>query len=174
MKHLLLIALTAIYLPATAQKLAEDEKDEFTGLQVKETSVEKLAHPFKMSGFSYNFAVKKVDDRYYFNLRMMSLNGEVFAIRKDSKFMLRLKNDSVITLLSPSFEVSGKGEAGSGLSASSAQGVSIYYPITKQEISLINASEITKIRVYTSDGFTEQDIKEAGSKKVKAAFSLLQ
>lgn len=174
MKYLLLITLVATSLSVTGQKLLEDKKDEFTGLQVKETSVEKLAHPLKMSGFAYNFAVRKVDAHYYFNLRMMSLNGEVFAIRKDSKFMLKLKNDSVITLLAPSFEVSGKGEAGSGLSAGNAQGVSIYYPITKDEISLIHASEIVKIRVYTSGGFTDQDIKEAGSKKIKAAFTLLQ
>jgi hypothetical protein len=158
---------------ATAQKLTTNETDEFTRNQVKETSVEKLAHPFKMSGFAYNFSAKRINDNYYFNLRMMSLNKEVFAIRKDSKLMIRLKNDSIITLLAPSFEVSGTGKAGSGLSAGSAEGTSVYYPISRDEIDLLLSSEIVKLRVYTSEGYTEQDIKEAGSKKVKECFRLV-
>lgn len=174
MKYFILISLIAVNLPATAQKLVQNSKDEFTGNQIKETSVEKLAHPLKMNGFAYNFSVKRVNDTYFLNLRMMSLNKSVFAIREDSKLMIKLKNDSVITLFAAEFNVSGKGGAGSGLSAGNAEGTSVYYPISNEQIELILQSDISKIRVYTSDGFTEQDIKVAGGRKVKAAFSLLQ
>lgn len=168
-----ILPLLILSISVNAQKVTTDKKDQFTGLAVKETSVEQLAHPLKMNGFAYNFSTKKVDDKYYFNLRMMSLNKEVFAINKDSKLMILLKNDSVITLLAPSFVISGKGKAGSGLSAGNAEGLSIDYLISKEEIELLASSDIAKIRVYTSDGYTEQDIKETASKKVKKAFSLI-
>jgi hypothetical protein len=168
-----IIPLLLLSLSVQAQKVTTDKKDEFTGTEVKETSVEKLAHPVKMSGFAYNFSTKKINGQYFLNLRMMSLNKQVFAIRKDSKLMLLLKNDSIITLLAPEFEVSGKGKAGSGLSAQNAEGLRMNYPISEEEIAMILRSDIHKIRVYTSDGYTEQEIKEAGSEKVKKAFGLL-
>jgi hypothetical protein len=171
MKHF--IPLLFLSLSVHAQKVITDKKDEFTGNIVRETSVEKLAHPVKMSGFAYNFSAKKVNGHYFLDLRMMSLNKQVFAIRKESKLMLLLKNDSVITLLASDFEVSGKGKAGSGLSAQNAEGLRMNYPISEEEIAMILRSDIHKIRVYTSDGYTEQEIKEAGSEKVKKAFGLL-
>jgi hypothetical protein len=159
---------------ATGQRLIVNKKDEFTGNHVKETSVEKLAHPFKMNGFAYNFSAKRVNETFFLNLHMMSLNKEVFAVRKDSRLMIRLKNDSVVTLFATEFDISGRGKAGSGLSSGNAEGASIYYPISADQIKDITESDIVKIRVYTTDGFTEQGIKKNGSEKVKKAFNLLQ
>jgi hypothetical protein len=167
----LLIPLLLISVSSFAQKLTENKRDDFTNKGIKQTSVEKLARSSKMSGFSYDFSIRKVDSTYLFNVRMMSFG--VYSIAKYDKFLIKLKNDSIITLYNPEYEISGRGRGSSGLSGSNTQGTSIYYPITVDQINQILQSDITKIRVYTTEGYSEEDVKESASDKVKAAFKLV-
>lgn len=165
----LLLPLLLIYSSAFAQKLITNKTDEFTGNKVKETSVENLAQP--LSGFSYRFSFKKINDDVLFNLRVIS-HGSVFAI-KDGEVLMLKTNDSVIKLSNTEYAISKKGGAGGGLSSSYSEGVSLYFRLDNEAIELIKNKPIIKVRLYTTDGYTEQDVKSAADKRVKEALALI-
>lgn len=158
---------------AFAQKLVTNKTDEFTGKKVKETSIETLAKPLKMSGFTYTFAMKKVDENLYLNLRLMSLSNSVFSIKDGSVLSLKMDNDSVINLSNPEYTISKRGGAGAGLTSGNSEGVSLYFLISNENIELLKVHKIVKVRVYTTNGYTDQDIKAAADKKVKDALKLV-
>lgn len=157
---------------AFSQKIVTDKKDEFTGNSVKETSVENLAQPLKMSGYSYKFSFKKINENIYLGLRIMSLSNSVFAI-KDGEVLMLKTEDTVITLSNTKYEISSRGGAGSGLSSGSSHGVTLYFPLDNEAIQTIKSKMIIKLRLYTTDGYSEQDIKAAADKKVKTAINLI-
>jgi hypothetical protein len=154
---------------AFAQKLITDKTDEFTGKKVKETSVENLAQP--LSGIAYRFSFKKIDDNVYFNLRVIS-HGSVFAI-KDGEVLMLKTADSVIKLSNTEYVISKKGGAGGGLSSSYSEGVSLYFRLNNESVELIKSKAIIKVRLYTTDGYTEQDVKASADKRVKDALALV-
>jgi hypothetical protein len=165
---LLLLCSTAF-----AQKLITDKTDEFTGKKVKETSIENLAQPFKMSGYAYKFSFKKINDALFFNLRAMSLSNSVFAIKDGEVLMLKMA-DTVVKLSNIDYVISKRGGAGgSGLSSANSQGVSLYFPLNKESAELIKSNTILKVRLYTTEGYTEQDVKTAADKRVKDALTLV-
>lgn len=155
------------------QHLITNSTDEFTGKKIKETSIENLAQPFKMSGFTYKFSFKKVNDNLYLNLRIMSLSNSVFAIKDGEVLMLKI-SDTVLKLSNSDYVISKKGGSGApGLSSSTCEGVSLYFPLTSESVDLLKSKPIVKIRLYTTDGFTEQEIKDVADKKVKNALALV-
>lgn len=155
-----------------AQKLVTNKTDEFTGKKVKETSIENLAQPFKMSGFAYKFSFKMVNDALYFNLRIMSLSNSVFAIKDGEVLMLKMA-DTVVTLSNTEYAISKKGGAGGGLSSGYSEGVSLYFQLNKESVAIIKNKAILKVRLYTTDGYSEQEVKEAADKRVKDALALV-
>lgn len=152
-----------------AQKLITDKTDEFTGNKVKETSVENLAQP--LSGIAYRFSFRKINDKLYFNLRVIS-HGSVFAI-KDGEVLMLKTADSVIKLSNTEYAISKKGGAGGGLSSSYSEGVSLYFKLDNESIELIKSKPIIKVRLYTTDGYAEQDVKASADKRVKDALALV-
>lgn len=166
---LLLPLLLLLCSSSFAQKLITNKKDEFTGNKVKETSVENLAQP--LSGFSYRFSFKKINDNLYFNLRVIS-HGSVFAI-KDGEVLMLKTADSIIKLSNTEYAISKKGGAGGGLSSSYSEGVSLNFRLDSEAIEMIKNKIIQKIRLYTTDGYTEQEIKAAADKRVKEALALI-
>jgi hypothetical protein len=154
------------------QKLVINKTDEFTGKKVKETSVESLAQPFKMSGYTYKFSFKRINEDIYFNLRIMSLSNSVFAIKDGDVLMLKTA-DTVIKLSNIEYSISKKGGAGPGLSSSGSEGVSLYFPLTNESIEMIKNKPIVKVRLYTTNGYTEQDVKTAADKRIKDALALI-
>lgn len=169
---LLLPLLLIVSTNSFSQKLVTNKTDEFTGKKVKETSVETLARPFKMSGFAYTFSFKKVDDNLYFNLRAMSLSNSVFAI-KDGEVLMLKTADTVLKLSNVEYTISKKGGAGGGLSSGGTEGVSLYFLLNSEAVELIKNKPILKVRLYTTEGYTEQDVKSASDKRVKDALGLI-
>jgi hypothetical protein len=169
---LILPILLLVCTTAFAQKLVTNKTDEFTGNSVKETSVENLAQPLKMSGYSYKFSFKKINENVYLGLRIMSLSNSVFAI-KDGEVLMLKTEDTVITLSNSKYEISSRGGAGGGLSSSNSQGVTLYFSLNKDAVDTLKSKSINKLRLYTTDGYSEQDIKPAADKKVKAALNLI-
>lgn len=170
---LLLPLLLIICSNAFAQKLVTNKTDEFTGKKVKETSVETLARPLKMSGFSYDFTFKKVDEDLFFKLKIMSLSNSVFAIKDGGVFMIKMEDDSIISLSNSEYTISKTGGGSSGFSGSAVQGATLYFPVSKQYADLLKSKKIVKVRIYTTEGYSEQDVKSNADKKIKAALALI-
>lgn len=172
MKYLLLlfaVSTSAVY----SQKLVTNSKDEFTGKIVKQTSVEALAAPFKMTGYRYDFSIKQVDSNCYFNLRLTSLSNSVFSIKDGDQFAIKFQDGSVVELTNTEYAISERGKGSTGLSGSMSFGVSLFMLLSKENIDALLSKKITKVRIYTTDGYSDQDIKSNADKKVKAALKLI-
>ena len=165
MKKLMLIFLLCPLI-ASAQKIVEDKVDEFTKKHVKRSSWENFGFS---SGFSGYTRVEKIDGTIWLNLRFMT--GGVVAMKDGAKFMLMTKTDSVITLYNNTYEISCSGCGAIGLVGSAAQGLNVSFMLPESKIVYLIQNGLKKIRLYTTDGYVEREIKE---KHVKSLLRQLE
>lgn len=171
-KLLLLIAASLFMLPLCyAQEIEKNEVDEFTGNRVITTSWEKLT--YKMSFVSYA-RFKVIDDDIYLNVKMMQGNGSVFAIAEEAKLMLMFEDKSVLELQSLTYEIASRGAGAIGLAGSNAHGINATY-VTGQDdwLSVLQKELITKVRIYTTDGYIDTDVRNKDAIKIRAAANLI-
>jgi hypothetical protein len=165
------ILFTLLFIPVFCfgQKLVKNEVDEFTGISVKTTSLEQLVSESPWGGNSFHLSesVKRINDNYYLIVRF-SLDN-VFSVASEQKLMIKLENDSIVTLLNKEYDISSNGRGAIG----GKQGVYLTYPIESDDLDLLKENKATKIRIYTTDGYLEKDIKEKNQDKIKKCIELV-
>ncbi len=170
MKKILLFLFISSF--AFAQKIEKDYKDEFTGSQIIKSDWEYLNNASK--GFSAKFRLSKIDDLHYLDLKMMigSSHPKVFSIHEGDKLMFKLSSDVIIELPSLSSEVTCTGSGSTSLVGSAAQGINISYSITEEQFQQLKSTPVAKLRIYTTDGYVENDVKEKHAKTIQKTFQL--
>lgn len=153
------------------QTLEENKVDEFTNNTVKRTSWEMFNSDFKFTAY---FRVSQINDNQYFDLKLMLASGSVFSIGKDQEIMFKLSNDTIIKLPNLEYSVSCRGCGAKGLMGSEAQGIQVSYPISKTQSDLLKSISIAKVRIYTNDGYIEDEMKTKNAVKIKKALALLE
>lgn len=155
MKTLFLIAL---FFPTfcLAQKLEVNKIDEFTKASVKRTSWETINYSNRLMAYTQ---ISKIDDIYYLNLKIMSPD-KVFSIDKEDELMIKTITDSVITLYNLKYEISCTGCGSKGLLGSGLQGIEVSYKIPVEIVSYLLTNKIKKLRIYATNGYFEDDIKD--------------
>lgn len=166
----LMIILYSISFLIYSQEIEVDEIDEFTGNEVKRTTWETLNADMKFTAY---FRISKINDNTYFDLKMMMVDGSVFSIDKDQEIMFKLENDEVVKLPNLQYEITCKGCGAIGFGGSAAQGIHVSYPINKEDAQRLISFNITKIRIYTNQGYFEKEPKEKNVKKISNALKLL-
>lgn len=169
LKLVVLIFLSAIS-GTWAQKLEENKKDEFTNNVVKRTSWEPLKQTMKDY---YFFRITKINEVTYFDFKMMVIGGKVFSINKGQELMFKLSNDEIVKLSNLEYTISCKGCGAKGLSGSEAEGIQVSYIIEESLLEKLKSGLVVKLRVYTTDGYREEDIKEKNAATIKAALTLV-
>lgn len=159
------------------QKIEENKYDEFTDNSVMRTSWEDLCtenHVLK-SSFNMFYRISRINDHYYFDVKLGLDN--VFSISDKDMLMLKLENDFIIKLENTKYKISEKGGAFTGKFSQQymapKQGVYIHYMISKEQLDLISKYSLTKIRVYTTDGYYEKDVKMKNYNKFKKSIGLI-
>jgi len=173
MKRKTLLLLTILFCIAAksfGQKLDENTVDDFTKKSIKRTSWESLFATSGSGQAHYRFSV--VDNDETLDLRY-NQNGKIFGISEGLQFMLKLDNGDVITLLNPSFVITCKGCGATGMNGSGAEGIQVFYPITKEQSDKLKAGKVVKVRIYTNDGYIEEDVKDKNAEKITASLNLL-
>ena len=141
------------------QKLEENKVDEFTKSFVKRTSWETIS-PFNMSNRFYAFtSFRKINNIYLLDFKMTLRNDAVFSINKGDNIMFKT-SDSVIIMSNSNYKISCKGCGVKGFTGSGLEGIEVVYEISESDVKYLISNKIKKIRVYTSDGYVEEDIKE--------------
>jgi hypothetical protein len=151
------------------QKLSENEVDEFTGNTVMRTSWETLYASLKFTSY---YRVSKINNDYYLDLKIV-MNGAVFSIDEGAELMIKLKTSEIISLSNLEFKVTCLGCGAKGLAYSSAQGIQVSYKLSKSQIDELKKGIGTKLRIYTSKGYLEGNIKARNYKKFKNALGLI-
>lgn len=176
MKKIILPIILFVSVYSFGQSLAENKIDEFKKVHIKRTSWETL-HSFS-KGFVVNYRIEKIDSIVAFNLKMMVGNGftptKVFSISKDSEIIFKLDNEELVSLFSISHEITCTGCGAIGFVGSEAQGINIRYFLDKSSIDKLIKNKVVKIRIYTTDGYYEDNIKEKRAIEFIKSIELVQ
>lgn len=174
-KVVILLVVSFSTILCFCQKLERNEVDEFTGHKVKETSWEVFAShtPLDLSKtFGGQFRICRVNDSYFFDLRL-SLSP-VFSVDKGQVLMFKLDNNDVVQFPCTEYKISKKGGGVSGVKWSGTEGLYVTYIIDKEQLDLIKDYKSVKVRVYTSKGYAECDIKDSDAQKIIKALKLVE
>jgi hypothetical protein len=163
----LLIIFSSVVLQA--QSLEKNEVDEFTGHTVKQTSWETFNNSMSFTGY---FRISKINESYFFDLKMM-IGSKIFSIDQGQEFMFKLSNDEVIILKNLEYTIACKGCGAKGFAGSQGYGIQTSYVLTPDQVQALFQKDIIKVRIYTNDGYVENDLKSKNSIKIKTALSLI-
>jgi hypothetical protein len=156
-----------------AQKLTEDKMDEFTKVWIKRTSWAALTKdPSSMRPYRSAFRICKVNDRVYLQLKMM-LNNSVYSIKEGSPLMFLLEGGDVVTINSNEYAITNYGDGAEGSGGSDNLGTNTTYDLSNEVIEKLLKGKITKIRIYTSEFFVEQEDKRNADKHLKRCLLLI-
>ncbi len=151
---LILITLSTFY-SFSQCKFKKDEVDEFTKNRIRETKDFMVAGVFSQS---YMVQLRQVNDGYFLKLGYSTLGTSSIVIGQGDELMIKLNNDSVITL--QSLEIASATHSySSGMTATT---IYCNYSITKEQLELLAKNPAVKIRFYTTDGYLEKETTTNG------------
>lgn len=155
---------------ALGQKIVEDKVDDFTGDSILKTSWETINMSNKFTAYC---RISKINKDFFFDLKLM-IGGTVFSIDEKQNLMFKLDNDEIITLSNLKYSITCNGCGAKGIIGSQIQGIMVSYPINKEKIIKLKKYNTLKIRIYTNDGYVENELKSKHSKRIKKTMSLLE
>ena len=150
------------------QSIAEDKIDEFTKTSIKRTSWESLTSSIIYTSY---FRFSKINDDFFLDIKL--IDGNVFSIDEGQKIMFKLSNDKILALQNLEHQITCTGCGAKGFVGSTGQGIQVSYPLNKENFDMLKEYDVLKIRIYTSEGFREGDLKTKNLKKFKKGLSLI-
>lgn len=162
MKRLFLFLVFAP-LFAVSQRIAENKVDEFTHNMVKRTTWDLLAYKFNGSMYAHT-RISLINKDYFLQLRYLCRSG--CAIGEGGRFMLKLDNDSIITLVSIKSEIACTGCGATGLVGAGVLGLDLSFTATEEQIRYVAVHRVVKARLYLSDGYVEASIGSGYAKNL--------
>jgi|TARA_R110002153_G_C13010229_1_gene466191 hypothetical protein len=170
MKKLLFILLFIITSASFSQKIVKHKIDEFTNQVIKDTSWEKLAWNGNMNALVRG---RRVDLNYYLEFKMI-LDNKVYSVDEGEVLLLKLSDGDILKLNNLKFEVSSVGGGSVGISGSNLLGINFTCSISESEITKLKNKDLVKLRIYTSEGYKEESVKQKRVLKFKKLISLLE
>lgn len=170
-KLLMFILVILGSLSINAQTLEINEIDEFTGIKRKVTSWETVAIVSKFGGymrFADNGGAKLLSLK-----AVIGAPGKMFYVERDTDFLIKLEDGTVITLKNEESVVACMGCGARGYGYSQAFGIHLNYILSTENFQKLLNSKIVKIRLITSIGTVDQELKPKASDTLLAAIKLL-
>jgi hypothetical protein len=164
----------ASFLPlfTQAQKIVENRIDDFTHDSVKVTSWDPLVWNFGPN-MKMRTRVSAVGEKLFLNVTLMR-PGPDMEMTEGANLMFKTEEGKIITLRNPKDQLSCIGCAAKGLYASDAPGLVLSFPISREDMRLLAAQQVTKVRIDLADGYWEHDIKQKLAKKLQKQFGIVQ
>lgn len=138
-------------------KYVKNEVDKFTNKTILETKLDALGVSGMGMGFTSGYSFYKSNNDRFIKF-VFTTTGSVFAISKGEGVMFKLENGDVVTLHFLESVVSDVSYI-SGLNTS-AKKITTLVPLSDLEVEKLNKSLITDIRVYTTDGYIDDEVKK--------------
>ncbi len=131
----------------------ENQVDKFTKEVVKETKLKILY----LKGLSESMSIRgrSVGDTKYLLLEWAYF--DVFGISENSELWLLLKNEEVVKIPA-AFGVVADAPSSSDMFSIWKGG--IQYRISDEQISQVLSSQVTDIRIHTTDGYVDRELKK--------------
>jgi len=109
-------------------------------------------------GGTVNFRVRVINGKVILDVKRLVYFGDLWSIRSGDLLILKLENDSVIQAASIESSVGCFGCGAVGLDGSKAPGTYSHYYLSDSFINQVLHEQVVKIRMYTSDGYVEEEI----------------
>lgn len=156
----------------SAQKLEKNEIDKFTKKSIKATSWEPLIGKGGMSALYTNFRIRKIDEKVWFELKMM-MNNEIYSILENDQIIFLFENESTLTLHNNESTVACKGCGAPGFVGSEGFGTHTIYKLTKEDIETFRMNKLIGVRIYNSESYVEGEITKANA-SLKKCLDLIE
>lgn len=169
-KYSILIVLLILSYKAFSQKIDKSEVDDFTGKKAVYTSYEKIKGSMNCKNILH-FRLISESEKEYMQLKWST--DRMLSVSEGENVLLKLSNNDILKCKNLKYVLASNGDGAVGLNCSKALGVCLDLSIENIEIFKSNDVFVTKIRIQTSEGYFDIDIKEKDSKKLNKAYSLL-
>ena len=166
---LIIAALLLNIFNLSAQKLVKNSKDEFTGALVKETSWETVVMKSNLTLYS---RARKINDQYILDFKI-TMGGSVFSMDKGDEIMFKLSNGKIQSIENAEYSITSSGGGARGLAGSNMQGLEASFYVDQNIIDDLKTYNIEKIRIYTTDGYVEEDVNKDKDIKFKSLLKLV-
>lgn len=154
----------------TAQTLKEDKVDEFTKKSVKRTSWETVCG----KGSFYTYAQSsKINDNRFLTFRIMS-NAKVYVVNEGDELMLKLANDSIVSLKVLKRAISCRGCGSIGIIGSAADGIEVVFDLKEEIYTYLLLNKVAKMRLQTSSGYIEAELKDKHAEMLIRVLELIK
>jgi hypothetical protein len=180
MKKILVIATLCLPFTVSAQKLLKPNVDKISGDTTWSTSKEKLyfhANYLTSQGEAVECWVEQIGK---LKAKALVLNpqttnlSKAFSILKDQKAYLKLSDNTTITLVSATYDY-GTVNAGYAGDHLLTKGAAIaFYTLSDSDIEKIKSSPLTFLRIQTTNGDFDCDIKPKFSEVIKKEIELFE
>lgn len=139
-----------------AQKIAENKTDDFTHLKIVRTTWEPLVKQLGAK-MMIHVRVSRIDSNENIGVKIMGNSG---AIDKDANLMLKMDNDSIVILKNIDYKLSCTGCGAIGFAGSAGPGFDLTLLLTEEKKKYLLEHKIVKVRVYFTDGYLEDAVKD--------------
>ena len=173
-KNLLLLLLLMLGIGIQAQSLKVDRQDKFTGFKEKRTSFVKIvSDPLIMGGqMGRNILVtfQTFEDSKIPIMIMKWCTNEVRAIEKGETVVFLDEDGNTHPYNNSEYTISSRGEGTVGVVGMDLQGVQL---ILTGDFTSLKDKRMTDLRIYTTDGYIDFEIKKNNATKLNKIYKLI-
>lgn len=130
------------------QKIKESKKDDMNGTYIIKTSSERITGG--MTPYWIKASVSSYNKSLFLDMNSC-FGGSFFIVREDADVTIKLDNDSIVKLKTSSKAVASEGMGGK-------QAV-VSCNLNSYQIQSLKSRKISKIRIMTSEGYSDFEIK---------------
>ena len=172
-KNLLIVFMFSIALVGFGQRITKNVTDDFTGGKVIYTSWETLSLGNIITGTNHLFfRFRYENNMVYFHLKWIT--GDVTSIDKGAKLIFKFNNDSLSTLYSLAYTLSGSTRIGGIINRSIPDNQIIDGIYIGDDMRKFMTNDYpVKMRIYTTSGYVDMKLDKSDAEKIKKAYLLL-
>lgn len=153
-----------------SQKITKSEIDEFTNHKIVETSWHAVYRGWTDAGYA---RFRSIDNRVIIDFSLMFTNAKGYIISTEDRLMLKLGNDTVIKLNPIETAIPCRGCCSTGFKGMNDFGSISHYSMSNEQFNQLLKSLIVKVRIYTGDGYIENEVKPNRAKTLFELAKLL-
>jgi hypothetical protein len=169
-KYLLLASFIPLF--AQAQKIVENKIDDFTHDSVKVTSWAPLVNNFGPN-MKMRTRVWVIGENLFLGVTLVR-PGPDMEMTEGANLMFKTQAGNIITLRNSKDQLSCTGCAARGLYGSNAPGLVLSFPVSREDMRILAAQRVAKIRIDLVDGYWEHDVKNKLAEKLQKQIGLVQ
>ena len=169
-KYLLLASFLPVF--ARAQKIVINKVDEFTHDSMRVTNWVPFVNHFGPN-MKMRTRVFAVGENLFLGVALMR-PGPDMEMSEGAHLMLKTAEGNVITLSNSKDQFSCTGCAARGIYGAEAPGLVLSFPVSREDMHVLAAQRVAKIRIDLADGYWEHDVKNRLAEKFQKQVGLVQ